>query len=493
MAGPSGAAQWASESLALAELGAYHAYARRWVFLLVVSLLSCSNATLWLSFAPVADTVAQRFGLSTNQVNWLSLVYFIVSIPSGLVAIWVLDSVGLRWATILCAWLNFIGSGLRAVPCMPVSVKDPFAFLMGGQSLCALAQTLVIFSPAKLAALWFPEHQRATANMIGTMANPLGVLVANVLSPALVKKEGDIPIMLGIYMIPAGLACLLATSCLWESEPPTPPSAGAAQSTSEKFLDGLKLLLRNKAYVILAVCFGGGIGIFSSFSVLLQQVLCVEGYSNEFAGLCGALFIVFGILGALGLGLYVDRTRHFTEAVKVGFCLTSLVCVAFALVSQLRGQTIALAAICSLFGLFGFSVAPVAMELAVECSFPVGEGAAAGLVFILGQVEGALIMLLLTALTVRRAKPGFSACQGDQNSLDWEVSMLLLAGLCTLFSCCLVLFFHPSYRRLQAEASTGPCGRDRAALWQTLPEAPPRHPGGPDRSEDAGSPAAAHS
>ena len=54
---------------------------------------------------------------------------------------------------------------------------------------------------------------------------------------------------------------------------------------------------------------------------------------QEFSGLCGALFIVFGILGALGLGLYVDRTRHFMEAVKVGFCLTSLVCVAFALVS----------------------------------------------------------------------------------------------------------------------------------------------------------------
>lgn len=176
---------------------------------------------------------------------------------------------------------------------------------------------------------------------------------------------------------------------------------------------------------------------------------------QEFAGLCGALFIVFGILGALALGLYVDRTKRFTEAVKIGFCLTSLVCVAFALVSvpaaettprgewvllvwaagsptrqasrpcslgtasqphsaswspsgacqagvqgwgasdgvsrvlaaqvsQLRGQTVALAAVCSLLGLFGFSVAPVAMELAVECSFPVGEGAAAGLVFVVG-------------------------------------------------------------------------------------------------------------
>ncbi|XP_032189402.1 solute carrier family 49 member A3 isoform X4 [Mustela erminea] len=388
----------ADATSALGALLGYRAYARRWVFLLVLSLLNFSNATLWLSFAPVADTIAHHFFLSTKQINWLSLIYLVASIPSGVVAIWVLDSVGLRWATIVCAWLNFFGSVFRTLPFLFIEIQDPFAFLMAGQSLCALAQTLVIFSPAKLAALWFPEHQRATANMIGTMSNPLGILVANLLSPALVKKEKDIPLMLGIYIIPAGLACLLATACLWESVPPSPPSAGAAHSTSEKFLDGLKLLLRNRAYIILAVCFGGGIGIFSSFSVLLEQVLCVKGYSNEFAGLCGALFIVFGVLGALVLSLYVDRTKQFTEVVKIGFCLTSIVCVAFAL------------------------------------------------------AEGLLIMVLLTALTVHRAEPSVSTCQDGQDPLDWTVSMLLMAGLCALFSCFLVVFFHTRYRRLQAEA-----------------------------------------
>ncbi|XP_057562794.1 solute carrier family 49 member A3 isoform X2 [Hippopotamus amphibius kiboko] len=475
MAGQAGAGPGAAATLAGGALGGYRAYARRWLFLLVTSLLSCSNAALWLSFAPVADTVTRHFQLSTEQTNWLSLVYLVVSIPFGVVAIWVLDSAGLRWATVLCAWLNFAGSVVRALPCMIDSTRDPFAFLVAGQSLCALAQTLVIFSPAKLAALWFPEHQRATANMIGTMSNPLGVLVANLLSPALVKKEEDIPLMLGVYIIPAGLAFLLATACVWESVPPTPPSAGAARSTSQNFLAGLKRLARNKAYVILAVGFGGGIGIVSSFSALLEQILCVNGYSSEFAGLCGALFIAFGVLGALALGLYVDRTKHFTGAVKVGFCLTSLVCVAFALVSQLEGQTVALATLCALFGLFGFSVAPVAMELAVECSFPVGEGAAAGLVFVLGQAEGALTMLLLTALTVRRAEPSSSTCRDGQGPLDWKVSMLLMAGLCVLFSCLVVLFFHTPYRRLQAEADASPSIQEDVcpATSATLDPAPP--------------------
>ncbi|XP_006874201.1 PREDICTED: major facilitator superfamily domain-containing protein 7 [Chrysochloris asiatica] len=451
----------------------YRVYKRRWVFLLVVSLLSCSNATLWLSFAPVADTVAQYFSLSIEQINWLSLTYLVVAIPFGVVAIWFLDSVGLRGATILGAWLNFLGSVFRTLPSIAALSRYPFVYLMTGQSLGALAQTLVVFSPAKLAALWFPEHQRATANMIATMSNTLGILLANVLSPALVRKQEDVPLMLGIYVIPAAVACLLATTCLWESVPPTAPSAGAANSTSEKFLDGLKLLVRNKAYIILALCFGAGIGIFSSFCALLEQILCVQGYSNDFAGLCGALFIVFGFLGALGLGLYVDRTKHFTEATKIGFCLTSIACVAFALVSQLQGQTIWLAVVCSLFGFFGLSIAPVAMELAVECSFPVGEGAATGLVFVLGQIEGALVMVLLTALATPRVDPSFSTCQHGEAPLDWTVSLLLMAGLCTTCSCIFVIFFHTTYRRMQVEANASPCiQEDHAPTWQPHPEPP---------------------
>ncbi|XP_051683978.2 solute carrier family 49 member A3 isoform X4 [Oryctolagus cuniculus] len=464
MAGPARTGEAGGDRGAEAAPRGFHAPTpRRWLFLGALSLLSGSNATLWLSFAPVADTIAAHFLLTVEQINWLSMVFLVVSIPASVAAIWVLDSVGLREATILGAWLNFAGSGLRALPCVAVGIPRPFAFLMAGQSLCALAQTLVIFSPAKLAALWFPERQRATANMIATMSNPLGILVANVLSPALVKKGEDIPLMLGIYMVPAGLACLLATTCLWGTVPPSLPSAGAASPTSGTFLDGLKLLAWNRAYIVLAVCYWGGVGIFSSFLALLEQILCVHGYSSEFSGLCGALFILSGTLGALVLSLYVDRTKRFTEAIKV---------------SRLQGQRLALATVCSLFGLFGFAVAPVATELAVECSYPVGEGAAAGLAFILGQAEGVLFMVLMSALAVRRPQSSSSTCRLGEDPLDWTVSLLLMAGMCTLFTCILVLFFHTPYRRLQAEsdmstfAQDTSAAQDRAPALEPSPEAP---------------------
>uniref|UniRef100_A0A2K5N8W1 Solute carrier family 49 member 3 n=1 Tax=Cercocebus atys TaxID=9531 RepID=A0A2K5N8W1_CERAT len=234
------------------------------------------------------------------------------------------------------------------------------------------------------------------------------------------------PPQLGVYAIPLALSACCPTICLRESSAPHP---------------GAETLFRP-----------------SCFSTLLQQILC------GFSGLCGALFIAFGILGALALGPYVDRTKHFTEATKIGLCLVSLACMAFALVSLLQGQALALATTCSLLGLFGFSVTPVAMELAIECSFPVGEGAAVGLIFVLGQVEGIFIMLAMMALTVQCSERSFSTCQQGEDPLDWTASVLLMAGLCNLFSCILVLFFHTSHRRLQAESAKSSSTQNAAAV-----------------------------
>ncbi|TSK45880.1 Major facilitator superfamily domain-containing protein 7 [Bagarius yarrelli] len=357
---------------------------------------------LWLTFAPVADKVAERLNVTLDQVNWLSVVYMVVAIPLSFITTWMLDTWGLRPTMILGSWLNMAGSVLRVVGVLSyLPVYTWFPIVMTGQVLCALAQPLVIFSPTKLAALWFPEHQRATANMIASMS----------------------------------------TVGIQESVPPMPPSASADTSNSESFSKGIKSLLTNKAYMVLLVCFGSGIGIFTCFSTLLDQILCVKGYSNDFAGLCGALFILFGVFGAAFLGLFVDKTKLFTESIKISMCLTSLVCTAFAVVSQLGEQKVIIGAVCALFGLFGFAIYPIAMELSVECSYPVGEATSAGLVFISGQIQSIVYTTLLTTLTTKLTDSSQSVCAaGDDANLNW------------MATCFFVIFFHTPYRRLNMEA-----------------------------------------
>uniref|UniRef100_A0A8C7IJL5 Solute carrier family 49 member 3 n=1 Tax=Oncorhynchus kisutch TaxID=8019 RepID=A0A8C7IJL5_ONCKI len=471
----------------LEKLIVFKVYKRRWFILFVLCLLNCSNSMLWLTFAPVADQSAQFMGVTLDQINWLSIIYMVVAIPLSFGTTWMLDTLGLRITLVLGSWLNMLGAVLRFVSVLGSLVSAAkFPVVMGGQTLCALAQPLVIFTPTKLAALWFPEHQRATANMIASMSNPLGILVASIFSPMIVGTTNNISSLLFIYAVPAAIICFLATVGIRDSSPPTPPSASAESSTSEPFLEGIMLLLRNKAYMILLLCFGSGIAVFTCFSTLLEQIMCVRGYPNDFAGLCGGLFIVFGIVGAGFLGLYVDKTKKFIEATKVNMSLSALACIAFSVVSQMRNQRIALAVVCSLFGFFGFSIYPVAMELSVECSYPVGEATSAGLIFISGyclilvhtrtthtedqdckyrlmlksmclffpprQIQSVIYILLLQGLTKPMADSPFSTCSAGDASLSWRVPMLVMAGLCSAFTCCFVIFFHTEYRRLDAEA-----------------------------------------
>lgn len=70
----------------------------------------------------------------------------------------------------MSAWLNGIGALLRNISAFD-GISDPvrYPILLLGQTLAACAQPFVMFAPTKLAALWFPNNQRATANMIASM------------------------------------------------------------------------------------------------------------------------------------------------------------------------------------------------------------------------------------------------------------------------------------------------------------------------------------
>ncbi|XP_013856611.1 major facilitator superfamily domain-containing protein 7, partial [Austrofundulus limnaeus] len=201
----------------------FKVYRRRWFVLLVLCLLNCSNATIWLTFAPVAAQSAQYLKVPLEDINWLSVVFMVVAIPVSFGTTWLLDTCGLRVTLVLGAWLNMLGALLRFIATLDLPDSDlVFPLVMLGQTLGALAQPLVIFAPTKLAALWFPDHQRATANMLASMSNPVGVLLANLISPAVAKTSTQIPALMQAYAVPSFFICFIASLGVLSSRPPTP-------------------------------------------------------------------------------------------------------------------------------------------------------------------------------------------------------------------------------------------------------------------------------
>ena len=76
----------------------------------------------------------------------------------------------LYFQIICAAWLNLIGSALRTLTVFDfVPSSSQFTVLIVGQTVAACGQTFIMFTPAKVAALWFPDSQRTMATTIATM------------------------------------------------------------------------------------------------------------------------------------------------------------------------------------------------------------------------------------------------------------------------------------------------------------------------------------
>lgn len=97
---------------------------------------------------------------------------------------------------------------------------------------------------------------------------------------------------------------------------------------------------------------GGAMGYLSGFQTMLEPIMCVLGYSNDFSGLCGALVFVCGILGSFVIGfiLHWIGHHHAVVLVKVMTGIMVGVFVALIFVMQLPNQPAVIAIMCSVFG-----------------------------------------------------------------------------------------------------------------------------------------------
>ena len=83
----------------------------------------------------------------------------------------------------------------------------------------------------------------------------------------------------------------------------------------------IKRCFRSKSFWLLLQAGGVGVGVFSAILVLLQQMMCVKGYSTQYSGNCGAALVGSGLVVSLIVGTIVDNVEmlkgRLEEVVKV--------------------------------------------------------------------------------------------------------------------------------------------------------------------------------
>uniref|UniRef100_F6TYP3 Major facilitator superfamily (MFS) profile domain-containing protein n=1 Tax=Ciona intestinalis TaxID=7719 RepID=F6TYP3_CIOIN len=439
-------------------------YTRRWLVLVALSVLVFTNSMSRLAFGPVAYTAASFYETEVGTINWFAIVYMVVGIPFGLVATWVMEKLGLRTSLVAAAWVNLVGCILRT--CSALEGLESMARLglvFTGHVLSAIAQPFFMFAPTKVSAVWFPDNQRAMANTIATTSNPLGILAANLLSPIIVKEPNNILLMQIVFACPAVFGALFATFVIRSNAPPLPPSESAV-TRSEPFCVGLKTLAKNPQYWILFVSVGGGVGIYTAITVFLEQILCPWGYSDFFAGVvCGTCLVVAGVLGALMAGIIADRTKRFVLVAKITylFCLGAVSMFAIVQVPvelfNRAMQNALVAVACGLIGFFGMPLFPLGNELVVETTYPAEPSTSTGLVFLSGQLQGMLLILVLQ--NVAKPVPEFMSIHIFKILKKWirptvrdmTVPCYVLMGYAILVGLVFVIFFKTDYRRITME------------------------------------------
>lgn len=271
-------------------------------------MLQVSNAMVWINFAPLVGAFQTYYHTNVESLDMTSLLFSFVSIPLGLVGAWALNTLGLRKSVQIAAMLNGLGALVRFFGDFLETPHQKLVMVFVGQAIAAAAQPILLDTPTLLASHWFGPSERATANTLGSVANPVGIALGSVFAPLIVTRPDHMRWLLLTMSVPAVLA-LIMSLLLFKERPPTPPSGGAEYVT-DSFRVGLKKLIRNPAYLILAFSFGVGIGLVSAMTTLLGQVTAGQGYTDDEAGLMSLILVVSGLLGAGIAGYIVDKTHR---------------------------------------------------------------------------------------------------------------------------------------------------------------------------------------
>ena len=419
----------------------YKLYPSRFLFLFTLVFLCITSALLWITYSTVADIAAKKFQVGPTAVNQLSIVFYLGYLLFSLPASWIYHEKSLKLGIGLGALLTCIAAWLRyiAVAIPSMSASGAFILTIVAQSLAAIGQPFLVNSSTTFAAAWFPPTSRGSAITMISVASPLGFALGSAVIPHVCTSIETLPWTL---LVIACVATVIPLPLFFlHAKPLTPPGPIARQHTQTSFIAGVYEALRAKGFWALLISFSILVGTFTSFGGLLSSMLGPEGFSNQQAGLMGALTIAGGFIGAAVTAILMDRTGKHILFLKIMLPFAGLGMLSMFIAVTLHNLNLLLA-VSFFIGLTTFGLFPAALEVGVECTWPVQEGTSTGLLMMGSQTAALIIQSLMNAL---RAGSDAMPPYHMHGSAVFAAAAAIVAALIGLFG------FNGSMRRRQAE------------------------------------------
>jgi hypothetical protein len=282
----------------------------RWLLLALFCGHTCLNNGMWLTFAIVYDATLAYFRMDDHRLlDWCNSSGLIVYCLFFFAASWFFESYGLKHGVVFAACVQSLGTWVRVAtlapsprgfagqctsyfvcsivfhvfhrpfiidislcvlcPCLAaVCVHLPVV----GEVLISIAAPWLLATPSRLAVLWFPPAERATATGLGVFANTLGLAASYIIIPAWVSSTGEG--LDSFLMLEAGLQTGLTvlTVLLWRPDSvayrPVHPSDSVpepAEHSCARFASSFCRVMRDRSFLALAVAYGCHIGVRCHF------------------------------------------------------------------------------------------------------------------------------------------------------------------------------------------------------------------------------------
>jgi FLVCR family MFS transporter 7 len=172
---------------------------------------------------------------------------------------------------------------------------------------------------------------------------------------------------------------------------------------------------------LILIPFAVYVGFFNSVSSLLNQMLTPYGFSDDEAGIGGAILIVVGLVASAISSPIIDRTKSFLLTIKILVPLVGISYLIFVWMPETKdiaGPYVVLA----ILGASSFSLVPVALEFLIELSHPLSPEVTSTLAWAGGQLFGAIFVIISDALV---ADKNASPPKNMKNALVFEATVAL--------------------------------------------------------------------
>jgi len=121
------------------------------------------------------------------------------------------------------------------------------------------------------------------------------------------------------------------------------------------------------------------------------------GYTDNDAGIAGAILILTGLVVAAVISPLIDRYHIFIPVARILVLIVSICYLV--LIWVIRPNAYAgICVICALLGAASFSLLPLALELSVELTHPIPPEVSASIYWIGGEFLGGIFIIIMNAL-----------------------------------------------------------------------------------------------